>query len=269
MTLTKVSEQLVELDSLTVAAAGGNPVLIDTAGRVAFGSAIANGERLRISAPLAGAVTARGTNISSNVQSDVTTAATVYNSFVGTAAASFTLPVLTHYSANQGTIGAGSTVTVQYGFLATSSLTGAASNYGFYGNIAAGSGRWNFYANGTAANYFAGNVGIGTTTITTYTGQTTLALGGSTGGNIDLVSGTTLAGFFGNDANHVEVGAYGNRYIGILTNSVERMRFKGNGAIRFVPIASAPSSPQAGDVYYDSGTNKLRVHNGSAWVDLH
>ena len=32
------------------------------------------------------------------------------------------------------------------------------SNYGFYGNIPAGTGRWNFYAAGTAANYFAGDM---------------------------------------------------------------------------------------------------------------
>jgi hypothetical protein len=38
------------------------------------------------------------------------------------------------------------------------------NNYGFFGSIASGTGRWNFYANGTAANYFNGNVLIGTTT---------------------------------------------------------------------------------------------------------
>jgi hypothetical protein len=49
------------------------------------------------------------------------------------------------------------------GFKAESTLTGATNNYGFYSDIAAAAGRYNFYANGTADNYFAGNVGIGAT----------------------------------------------------------------------------------------------------------
>lgn len=31
---------------------------------------------------------------------------------------------------------------------------------------------------------------------------------------------------------------------------------------------TAPASPSAGQVYYDSGTNKLRCYNGSTWNDL-
>ena len=55
------------------------------------------------------------------------------------------------------------TVTNQYGFAADSSLTGATNNYGFFSSINDATGRWNFYAAGTANNYFAGKVGIGTT----------------------------------------------------------------------------------------------------------
>jgi hypothetical protein len=50
----------------------------------------------------------------------------------------------------------------------------------------------------------------------------------------------------------------------------ERVRVKTDGQVRFVPLASAPTNDvQDGDVYYDSGTNKLRVRAGGAWVDLH
>ncbi len=38
---------------------------------------------------------------------------------------------------------------------------------GFVGNIASGTGKYNLYMNGTAQNYFAGNIGIGTTTPST------------------------------------------------------------------------------------------------------
>jgi hypothetical protein len=51
-----------------------------------------------------------------------------------------------------------------YGFYISTGWVDATNNYGFYGNIPAGTGRWNFYANGTADNYFAGKIGIGTTT---------------------------------------------------------------------------------------------------------
>ena len=99
------------------------------------------------------------------IPSGSTTGGNVFRSNPSTAAASFTLPYLTHFWASQGTFGAGSTVTNQYGFLAPAGLTGAANNYGFYSAIASGSGRWNFYAGGTADNYFAGKVGIGVTPI--------------------------------------------------------------------------------------------------------
>ena len=61
--------------------------------------------------------------------------------------------------------------------------------------------------------------------------------------------------------------------VGFSTSGVERMRVKANGQIRFIPLASAPGSPELGDVYYDSVTNKLRVYAKVAgtdqWVDLH
>jgi hypothetical protein len=97
------------------------------------------------------------------VQSDVTFGFKSFQSFTSTQAAAFALPFLAHYWAEQGTLGAGSSVGNQYGFIATSSLTGASGNYGFFGDIAATAGRWNFYANGTAANFFKGGLQIGGT----------------------------------------------------------------------------------------------------------
>jgi hypothetical protein len=99
------------------------------------------------------------------IPSGTTTLHANFDSKVYTQAASFTLGTLHHFAATQpSAFGAGSTVTTQVGFNAQSNLTGATNNYGFYGNIAAGTGRWNFYAAGTASNYFAGNVGVGNTT---------------------------------------------------------------------------------------------------------
>jgi hypothetical protein len=153
-------------------------------GNVGIGTSSLAGYNLRVSKSLTGAVTSRALLVQPTVQSDVTTAAYTFQSIATTAAASFTLPALFHYAADQGTFGAGSTVTNQYGFLSSSGLIGATTNfafvadntaavttgktaYGFYSavNTATGGGTtWGFYAAGTAANYFAGNVGIGTTT---------------------------------------------------------------------------------------------------------
>jgi hypothetical protein len=56
----------------------------------------------------------------------------------------------------------------------------------------------------------------------------------------------------------------------IATNGVERVRVKATGSVRFVPLSADPASGnEAGDVYYNSSTNKLRVYDGTSWVDLH
>lgn len=95
------------------------------------------------------------------IASTATTAYGGYVSFPATEAAAFTLPILSHFIASQGTIGAASAVTTQTGFEVQSSLTGATTNYGFRGSIAAASGRYNLYMDGTGQNYLAGVTGIG------------------------------------------------------------------------------------------------------------
>lgn len=129
---------------------------IDSAGRVGIGTSNLAGTTVRIGTNITGAVTSYGLFNASQVQSDVTTSARAYSTSIGTANVAFTLVSLDHYRATQGTFGASSTVTNQYGFTVDSSLTGATNNYGFFSNIASGTGRWNFYANGTAENFFGG-----------------------------------------------------------------------------------------------------------------
>jgi len=101
--------------------------------------------------------------IQSTVASGVTSEAFIYNSQPSTTAAIFTLPALYHYTAQGTTVGATSTLNSQAGFYAHANLTTAGSNYGFFGNITAGTNRWNLFMNGTANNYMAGSLGIGTT----------------------------------------------------------------------------------------------------------
>ena len=134
---------------------------IDNAGRVAIGGTTASTADLLLAGNATGNSTQFGVLYSKVTQSDVASQSG-FSTSLATAAASFTLTEFRHFSAAFNTIGAGSTVTNQYGFFASAGLTGATNNFGFYSNIAIGTNRWNFFANGSADNYFAGRVGIGT-----------------------------------------------------------------------------------------------------------
>ncbi len=122
------------------------------------------GDPLRIAGTINHAAFSNAQTIDATIGSAVTSGFRGVMSRPITQAATFTLASLIHFYANPQTKGAGSTITNQYGFFAESSITGATNNFGFYSNIASAAQRWNFYAAGTAANYFAGNTFIGATT---------------------------------------------------------------------------------------------------------
>ena len=71
-----------------------------------------------------------------------------------------------HFIAQQGTLSG--THSSQYGFFADSSLVGATNNYGIYSAIPSGTNNWNLYMAGTAPNYMASSLGIGSTSLTGY-----------------------------------------------------------------------------------------------------
>jgi hypothetical protein len=144
-------------------------------------------QSIRASRSMTGSTLVTSALFDAAIQSDVTGGATYIQANTRTAAATFTVPAITLFSAGQTSIGAGSTVTNQFGFIAESSLTGATNNFGFYGNIAAATGRWNLYMNGTANNYMAGRLAIGTTLTTA-----NLTLASSI---VDAPSGTNKGSF--------------------------------------------------------------------------
>jgi len=162
---------------------------IDSAGNVGIGSTQVSGLSLRISKGMtpgtdSGASDAYGVRVDGTIAATATNAVRLYSSYPSTVASAFTLGTLSHYQANGGTVGAGSAITSQYGFQADSGLVGATNNYGFLANdiggasattgksnfgfysalstASGGGSAWNIYVNGTASNYFAGKVGIGT-----------------------------------------------------------------------------------------------------------
>jgi hypothetical protein len=132
---------------------------IDSSGNVGIGGTAAAFSRASVRGTLPSSSNASiAFDARATIPSTTTTGAYGFNSLPTTAAASFTVGEVIHFKAESLSLGAGSAVDNQIGFLATSALTAATNNYGFYSGIASGSNRWNFYAAGTAQNYFAGNV---------------------------------------------------------------------------------------------------------------
>ena len=80
-----------------------------------------------------------------------------------TAAVAYTAATVQGLRVNDATKGAGSTITELYGIRILDQTQGT-TNYGITSAVSSGSNKWNIYASGTAANYFAGDVGIGATT---------------------------------------------------------------------------------------------------------
>lgn len=132
------------------------------AGNLGIGIAPNNAGNINISSNLTGSTTVYGIANTSQIQSGVTSIAYYNYAAINTQAASFTLGAAFGYFVTTGTIGAGNTVNNMYGFAVSSGMVGGTNTYGFYGNLAAGSNRWNIYMNGTANNYFNGNVWVGT-----------------------------------------------------------------------------------------------------------
>jgi hypothetical protein len=147
---------------MTFYTGGSERMRLDTSGNVGIGGTAGAASKLNVT----GTYAASGGNAfafdaNGTIPSGATSNGIGFLSRLSTQAAAFTCSQISHYYAQQATIGAGSTVTNQFGFHVDGTLTGATSNFGFYSNIASGANRWNFYANGTARNYFAGGTGIG------------------------------------------------------------------------------------------------------------
>ena len=243
--------------------AGTNAAIIDANGNINTASTGAIGigsspsgsfASLHIDKNITGSTTAYGVNSQGVIQSGVTTNAYYYQSNARTQAAAFTLASLQHYNASASAFGAGSAVTNQYGFLASSSLTGATNNYGFYSNLAtSGTARWNFFAAGTAPNFMAGRLNVAMTSTAnsvtsnfnvynsmavqnndfaggsggTYMQFRLSATSGNTTGNIQVLgSGGTAS------ANLIMQGAGGNVWIGTTGVPVYRLQLDTDSAAK-------------------------------------
>jgi hypothetical protein len=153
-------------DTVAISTAGVERVRVDSSGRVGLPSISAN-HLLHVSRTATGASTQIGVGAECAIASDVTT------QFVGfrtnpSLATAFSMANVWHYQAAQfNSLPASAAITNAYGFGVTASVGGKATNtYGIWSDLASATTTWNVYAGGTAPNYFAGNVGIATTTPT-------------------------------------------------------------------------------------------------------
>lgn len=203
---------------------------IDSVGRVNIGGSGFAGAMFSNQANITGSTSAYGFTNWGTILSPVTVQANYFHTAAATAAATFTLASLRHYYATQGTFGLNSVVSNQFGFHAESSLTGATNNFGFYSNIASGTGRWNFYANGTAQNYFAGRVGIGVAVpevdLDIRSTDSAQVMTRATTNGIDMrMQAVGLTG------NAGITGTYSNHPYAFYTNGGERMRIDTAGRV--------------------------------------
>jgi hypothetical protein len=132
---------------------------IDNAGRVGINGTISTAAllSLRGTYPTDSVAACTVANIQGTIPSTVTGTYNGVFNFPSTAA-STALTTFRGFSSALQTLGASSTISVMQGFYADSSLVSGTTNYGFYSNIATASGRYNFYAAGTADNFFQGPI---------------------------------------------------------------------------------------------------------------
>jgi hypothetical protein len=252
---------------------------IDSAGRVGIGVGVTTpGVPFRVSGSRAGdgatSITANYVDVQFN-DASVTVGTgflTYINPQAGTA-----LSTLRHFSALQRPFTG--TATNQYGFFADSTLTGATNNYGLYSNIASGTGRWNFYAAGSAANYFAGSFAIGSSLTTEKLNvyadtRVAIRLTNTTG----TPAGINDAFIEKDSSNNLQIKSSGgatNSNILFLTGiSDERLRITSTGVSQFkaatqetkVAVAASDIDLSLGNYFTKtiSGTTTFTVSNTAA-----
>ncbi len=253
---------------------------IQQSGSVGIGGTGSNAVSLFIQRNITGATTAFSVYSAPEVQSDVTGTAASFRSQLNVANTAFTTQFLVNYQAVQGTFGPLATVGTQFGFNCVGNLVGANTNIAFSSDasiastvttgktvigfrsahpIATGGGTtWNFYANGTAPNYFQGNVSVGTITPDAsklyVSGNVAITSTLSAGGNI--TGGAQIAGKYTALAN-------GTTAMALATNSVVKVT---PTATATFTTTVAPAGSRASVIILTSGTTSYTITFGTGFI---
>jgi hypothetical protein len=205
-------------------------------------------------------------------QATATAAVRGFGSQPATAAAAFTLTDMFGFWAANPIKGAGSAITNLHGLYITDQTQGT-NNYGITSLVSSGTNKWNIYASGTAANYFAGkalfghtssaNAGqinvLGTVRVVDAGAETNALLTTVTGSTstIETRYGTPL--IFGTGATErLRIDSSGNFLLGGTATPGARVMYIANATT--VP-ASNPSG--GGVMYVEGGALKYRGSSGT------
>ena len=211
-------------------------------GSVGIGTTSLLAISLAVNKNITGNIFGVGIGSQGRVQSDVTNSAFGFYAATGTQAATFTLPTLVQYQSDAGTFGAGSTVTDHVAFRAANIPAANVTNaYAFQGGIASGSGRWNLYMNGTAANYMNGELLLGSTTNTGEKLQVT--------GTMKVTGNSRINGNLGI-----------NTALPTWNSSVNAIQISGGVLWNF----GGTNIYFGQNYYYDTTGNRLFINNGTA-----
>jgi len=208
-------------------------------------------------------------------------------------AAAYTIASWRGFEANNPAKGAGSTITDLHGVYVADQTQGT-SNYGITSLVSIGAGKWNIYASGTAANYFAGAVNIdGTLTRTATAATNTLisdATGSTTGHSYSRLRNTSGNAYFGVEGSTAATlatgtlayaavyGSAANQATQFITNNTVRVTIDsaGNGGWGVVPSAWSSVIKAidmgAGSAVVNMGSNTdTRIvsnayYNGTNWI---
>jgi hypothetical protein len=238
---------------------GTSQFKVDSAGQVGIGLTPSAGRSFTVGKNITGSTTSVGIGNNGTIQNDVTVLAVGYRTGMSAIAPAGGLPLLYHYQALQG--GYTGTVTTQAGFQVDSAMTGATNNYGFQGTLAvSGTTRYNLYMNGTAPNYLAGNLGIGTTSPATALD----VVGTATVRAAATQDGVALAGRAGGTSSWEVT-------LTPTTLSADRTLTLPNasGTVALIAVSdTAPTAPVAGNLWYKSDTGAMYVYYDSFWIEV-